>query len=335
MSFKQIIGQDIPISILQNALAKNRLAHAYLFEGPPSIGKVFTALNFAKAVNCTNPVDGGLDCCDECPSCKKIDEKNHIDVMWIDLQKGKTKISIEQIRQMQARINLKPNEAKYKIFFVPDADQMNEEAQSALLKTLEEPPLKSILILTTSNLRGLLATIISRCQAVKFSPLKIEFIKDIIAKRYNIKDDAAYFLAYIAQSGLTEISSFAKKDVLVLKNKIIDEFVDFLDNQGSEFNFLKEAEEYILWALSVILWWYRDMLILKETSSAAALANKDRLDDLKSHSLKYDALQLGQIINIILRAILLLTETNVNSKLALTVMATDVLNSHLNKSLSN
>ncbi len=332
MSFKQIIGQERPINILQNAILNNRLSHAYLFEGQPGVGKIFTALNFIKAVNCLNPVSGGADCCDECASCKKIDEKNHIDIKWIDLLKGKTQICIEQIRQMQAQINLKPNEAKYKVYCIKDADLMNEEAQSALLKTLEEPPLKSVIILTTANMRSLLATIISRCQLVKFSSLKIEFVKDIFVKRYNMDPDAAYFLAYIAQSGLIDVSLFAKENVLENKNKIINDFITFLDNQSIELRFLKDSEEDILWGLSVILWWYRDMLIFKETGSLDMIANKDRINDIKTSSARFSVLQLGQIISIIFKTLQFLNETNVNAKLALTVMATDILNIHFTAS---
>lgn len=328
MSFKQIIGQDRPIRILQNAIATNRIAHAYLFEGPPSVGKVFTALNFAKAVNCLTRPENGVDCCDECASCRKIDAANHIDVSWLNLAKGKSQISIEQIRQMQAQINLKPYEARYKVFCIPDAELMNEEAQNCLLKTLEEPPLKSIIVLTSSKPAILFATIVSRCQAVKFSALKAECIRDILIKRHNIKSDAAYFLAHITQSGLIDASLYAAEDVLERKNGIIDEFSGFLNRPDTELVFLKEKEsdEDILWILLVLMWWYRDMLILKETQAPDMLANIDRLKDLKAAAAKYTTLQLAETVNSISKTAQLLYQTNVNPKLALTVMTTDILN---------
>lgn len=324
MSFKQILGQNKPISILRNALLNNRLAHAYLFEGPSGAGKAFTALNFAKAINCLNAAGKPGDCCDECASCKKIDSGNHIDVSWLVLLKDKTQIAIEQIRQLQSQINLKPYEARYKVFCIQDAELMSADAQNALLKTLEEPPVKSILILISSRPSVLFSTVLSRCQAVKFSALNADAVKEILMKRYDIKSDSAYFLTYMAQSGLIDTGSRAKDDVLDEKNSIIDEFVKFLSRPGRDLAFLKESDEYILWVLLVLLWWFRDILILKETQSSATLANKDRIKDLKLYAAKYSSLELGEIIGAISRAIQTTGQTRVNPKLALTVMVTDI-----------
>jgi len=116
------------------------------------------------------------------------------------------------------------------------------------------------------------------------------------------------------------------------KNKIINDFITFLDNQSIELRFLKDSEEDILWGLSVILWWYRDMLIFKETGSLDMIANKDRINDIKTSSARFSVLQLGQIISIIFKTLQFLNETNVNAKLALTVMATDILNIHFTAS---
>jgi len=327
MSFKDILGQAKPINILQKALSGGKLAHAYLFYGSSGAGKVFTAVNFAKALNCLNNASNPTDCCDECASCKKIDSGNHIDVRWISLLKGKSEISIEQIRQMQAQINLRPYEARYKVFSIQDAEHMNEEAQSALLKTLEEPPAKSIIILTTSNPEALLGTILSRCQSIKFFPLGISGTRDVLIKRFNIEKDAAFFLAHIAQSGLVDPAKFTEVDILKDKNEIIDDFRNYLENPGKELSFLKESNENILWILSVLLWWYRDLLIFKETGSSSTLANKDRIKDLRDEAVKYDSLKLGDAINAILKTAQLLSDTNVSAKLALTVMAIDILES--------
>jgi len=326
MSFKDILGQAKPIGILQKALTTGKLAHAYLFYGSSGAGKVFTAVNFAKALNCLNNASNPTNCCDECASCKKIDAGNHIDVRWISLLKGKSEISIEQIRQLQAQVNLRPYEARYKVFSIQDAEHMNEEAQSALLKTLEEPPVKSIIILTTSNPEALLGTIMSRCQSIKFFPLGITGTGDVLIKRFNIDKDTAYFLAHVAQSGLVDPAKFTEADILKDKNEIIDDFTEYLKNPGKELSFLKESNENILWILSILLWWYRDMLIFKETNNTPMLANKDRIKDLSEQAVKYNSLKLGEVINTILKTAQLLSDTNVSAKLALTVMATDILN---------
>ena len=325
MSFKEIIGQEKAAGILQNALAANRLAHAYLFEGPPGVGKVFTALNFAKALNCLDRPQNVYDCCDRCVSCKKIQDHNHVDVSWLKALKGKFEISIDQIRQIEQQINLKPYEARYKVFCIPDAELMTSDAQNALLKTLEEPPLKSVIILTTAGSHKLYPTIVSRCQAVKFSLLSPDDVRGMLVKRYGISLQEGHFLAHISQSGLINVSLFAKDGVLNQKNGIIDEFSDFLKNPAVELSFLKETDDYILWALSVILWWYRDALVFKETSrQPIALANTDRMDGLRACAAGYNTAQLGEMINAVLKTVGLLRETNVNPKLALMAMSTDI-----------
>jgi DNA polymerase-3 subunit delta' len=339
MSFKEIIGQEKAVAILQNTLAANRLAHAYLFEGPPSVGKVFTALNFAKAINCLDRPQNVYDCCDRCISCKKIDDRNLLDVSWLSPLKGKFEISIEQIRQVQQQINLKPYEARYKVFCIPDADMMTADAQNALLKTLEEPPLKSVIILTTAEGHKLYPTIVSRCQSVRFSVLRPDDVKDILVKRYGIDAKTAHFLAHISQSGIIDVSMFARDGILKEKNGIIDEFGAFLKNPTSELSFLKETDDYILWALTVILLWYRDAVVFKTAGTGCyekvlsgstcprhdiALANIDTPDDIKVCAARYTTTQLGAIVGAVLKTIELLRETNVNPKLALMAMSTDI-----------
>lgn len=325
--FKDVIGQSRPISILQNAFSKNRMAHAYLFSGASGVGKVFTALQFAKVINCLNRPNSKYDSCDECESCKKIDTANHIDIGLVKLLKNKTEISIEQVRQLQSQVNLRPYEAKYKVFIIQDAQLANDEAQSALLKTLEEPPPKSVIILTTSDPDALLTTIISRCQLVKFSPLKTEDSKKVLMKRFNIDENSAHYLSYIAQTGLVDVSGFIKQDAIKAKNSIIAEFSDFIKSPSKELSFLKESDENILWSLSVLLWWYRDMLIFKETGiNTGSIANQDRRDDLAAIAKEYDSLGLARSISFILNTARLLSQTNTSAKLALTVMATDILN---------
>ena len=327
MSFKQVIGQSRPVGILQNALLKNKPAHAYLFSGPAGVGKVFTALQFAKALNCVNKPEGTPDSCDECPSCRNIGAGNFIDVSIIKLLSNKTQILIDQIRQIQSQVNLRPYEARYKVFIIQDAELMNDEAQSALLKTLEEPPVKSIIALVTSEPEALLATIISRCQSIRFSALKAEESKKILMSRFGIGEDSAYYLSHIAQAGFVDISDFVKKDILKEKNRIIDEFCGYIDSPVKELSFLRESDENIMLALSALLWWYRDMLILKETNKTDTLVNKDRYKDLSLNAPKYSSLRLGQIISSILKTVQILTDTNVSAKLALTVMAVEIMES--------
>ena len=188
MSFSGIVSQERPIKILQQQIKSDRLSHAYLFTGPDAIGKRLFAKNFAKVLNCQDVKENTefIDCCDKCPSCKKIENFNHPDIGWLKPEGARGSIKIEDIRQLQDALFFKPYEAKWKFYIVLDADFMTEQASNALLKTLEEPPKGSILILTTNNIHRLLDTIVSRCQIVKFSPLKLKDRQEILIRSFDL-----------------------------------------------------------------------------------------------------------------------------------------------------
>ncbi len=166
MAFRDIIGQDKAINILVKTMQRGRIASSYLFAGEPGIGKKCTALALAKALNClTSPVDA----CDECPSCKKIDSGIHPDFLLISPESGQ--IRVEEIRAIDEMLSLKAFEGRYKVVIVDDADTMNQYAANAFLKTLEEPPEDSLIILVSSNPGRLPDTIRSRCSRINFTPL--------------------------------------------------------------------------------------------------------------------------------------------------------------------
>jgi DNA polymerase-3 subunit delta' len=166
MAFHDIIGQDKAINILVRTMQRGRIASSYLFAGEPGIGKKCTAVTLAKALNClTSPGDA----CDECPSCKKIDSGIHPDFLLISPESGQ--IRVEEIRAIDEMLSLKAFEGRYKVVIVDDADTMNQYAANAFLKTLEEPPEESLIILVSSNPARLPDTIRSRCSRINFTPL--------------------------------------------------------------------------------------------------------------------------------------------------------------------
>ncbi|MEK6653183.1 MAG: DNA polymerase III subunit delta', partial [Nitrospirota bacterium] len=147
MALKDIIGQEKAINILLGTLSQNRIPSSYLFAGESGIGKKFTAVNFAKTLNCLNSQPS--DCCDECPSCKKIDSQTHPDFMMVTPEKSE--IRVEEVRAIEEALSFAPYEGKRKVVIVDEAEAMNASAANAFLKTLEEPPPQSIIILIASS----------------------------------------------------------------------------------------------------------------------------------------------------------------------------------------
>ena len=174
MAFVDFPEQKQGVDLLQRSLERGRLAHAYLFSGPDLTGLAALARTLAKALNCQAPrrrVPGAaaVDCCDECASCRKIDADTHADTHWVRAESKSRIITIDQMRGLMQEIHLKPNAAEYKVAVIEAADRLNPQAGNAFLKTLEEPPPKSILILLTTEPQRILETISSRCLRLNFA----------------------------------------------------------------------------------------------------------------------------------------------------------------------
>jgi DNA polymerase-3 subunit delta' len=314
MSFQDIKGQDRAIDILQGSLRDKNSTHSYLFIGPQGVGKFLVAKTLAKALNC---LQKNTDSCDTCASCLKIEKNQHPDMHIIDVEINpevdSNAIKIESIRQLQKEINLKPYEARKKVFIINNAHNLTAEASNALLKTLEEPPLDSLIILVTSKPGLLFKTVISRCRIIKFYPLKRTVLKDLISREYSCDENLAHFLAYFCEGRIGEALNLKDRGFLNQKNKIIDEIIlrkvniDYRLGQGRE-----ELRGY----LNVLATWFRDIYMLKIGVSTAELINFDRRKELLRASGLYSFASLNEIIRFISDAFLYL-EQNVNPKLLL------------------
>jgi len=177
----QVIGQQKIIKYLQKNLANNRLAHAYLLAGAEHVGKSLVAKKFMAAILCQdyheqNKIKAESYPCGTCIFCQQLAKGNHPDVYFLRKDEEKKNISVEQIREMQKLLYMSSFLNSYKIALIEQAEDLSESAQNALLKILEEPRPKTILILLANNINALLPTIISRCQVLKFLPVSQEEI---------------------------------------------------------------------------------------------------------------------------------------------------------------
>jgi len=173
MALAEFRDQHQGVELLQRSLGRGRLGHAYLFAGESSELLERVARTLAKVVNCMEPrmapgTDGMIDCCDRCDRCRRIESGRHPDVMWVRPESKSRVILIDQIRDLLHAVSLKPAELRVKVAVLVDADRMNLQAASAFLKTLEEPPGDSVLVLLSSRPENLLDTIRSRCLTLRF-----------------------------------------------------------------------------------------------------------------------------------------------------------------------
>ena len=320
MSFSDIKGQDRAISFLKASIANNRVSHAYIFWGPGGIGKALTALNFAKALNCENK--GENMPCDQCASCKRITSSNHPDIFLIKPQKDENSdIGIERIGEMIKDITLKPYGARKKVYIIDGAGGMTQDAQNALLKTLEEPPSESVLILLTEFLSGLLPTIQSRGQAVKFFALGIDEVRRILVEEYKIDNINANILAYLSSGRLGEALLYRGAHLLEKRSWVIKALAD---KTLFDSDFDKFSKRDLKFYLDVMLTWYRDILIAKTRSSGKTpLVNIDKEDIILSESKTCEVGELGDIIKQIILTNFFL-EQNANPKLAIAALGANI-----------
>lgn len=192
MPFSDIKGHKREKDILLKALAGKRAAHAYLFSGPEGTGKLKAAVELVRALNCSS---GGIDSCGACPDCVSIVSGAHQNIVMLcptdkPIDKGGVPdpsglIRVEQVREAQGFLKYKSGRGA-KAVIVDSADRMNVVAANAFLKTLEEPPPDSVIVLVTSKAAELLPTVISRCQRINFRPLSIEDVTAILVDRLGL-----------------------------------------------------------------------------------------------------------------------------------------------------
>ena len=314
MSFASLKGQHSAIGYLKASLENNRISHAYIFSGPDGAGKRIAAINFAKALNCDNVKSG--EPCDQCHSCKKIDSSKHPDIHISGPAEEHGAVKIEDIRAVIKDAYLKPFEAKKKVYIIEAAQELKHEAANALLKTLEEPPADSVIILLTENIKALFHTIVSRSQVVRFFPLKLKEAEDILVKEYSFAENDAHILSHLSGGRIGLALKFKEDDVLTKRSLLIDRISSGLKD---DFDFDDIPKDDIKMYLDMMLSWYRDILNMKAGLGDNMLVNIDKRDIIsdKSRALSFDYL-MDTINNIVSTAMYI--DGNANQKLAMSVL---------------
>jgi DNA polymerase-3 subunit gamma/tau len=221
-TFDDVVGQDHVVRTLKNAIARNRIAHAYLLVGPRGTGKTSTARIFAKALNCTGGPKADFDVTD--PICISIADGSCLDVIEID---GASNNGIEQVRELRDTVRYAPAQGKFKVYIIDEVHMLSTQAFNALLKTLEEPPPHVKFIFATTDVQKVLPTIISRCRRFDLKPIPTELIvqrlkKIAVAEKIKVSDAALTSIARMADGGMRDAQS------------IFDQMISFCGNEVGE-----------------------------------------------------------------------------------------------------
>jgi DNA polymerase-3 subunit gamma/tau len=206
-TFDDVVGQDHVVRTLRNAIARGRIAHAYLFVGPRGTGKTSTARIFAKALNCTGGPKADFDPAD--PACLSIAAGTHLDVIEID---GASNNGVDQVRDLRDTVQYAPAQGRFKIYIIDEVHMLSAAAFNALLKTLEEPPEHVKFVFATTDPQKVLPTIVSRCQRFDLKPIPAPLIIERlarIAKAEGIQatDTALACVARMADGGMRDAQS--------------------------------------------------------------------------------------------------------------------------------
>jgi DNA polymerase-3 subunit delta' len=293
--FNHLAGNNRVKEILRRMLEMRRVPGALLFTGEEGIGKKLFALELAKALNCRAPV--GAEACDQCPSCLRAarfsfpasdDKEAHKKIIWSDhadvgmARAYNRAILVDQMRDLEREANFRPFEGRARLFLIDDADKLNDASSNALLKTLEEPPSSSHLILITSRPAALLPTIRSRCQTIRFSPLAVAEIEEQLARDKKISRTDAQFLARAARGSIgralsLDLESYrAQRDTMleVLRALSLTQDRARLLRVAEEMSDAKRKDEYEP-RLDVLETLIRDVWMLKVGAPISQLVNED------------------------------------------------------------
>jgi DNA polymerase III subunit delta' len=285
--FREILGQDWVVSHLKTAMLAGRLSHAYLFLGPEGVGKATTARALAAALNCTQPEADG-DACGTCPSCRRMQAGTHPDFLMITPEEKKVQISIDQIRELRRLTAYPPLGGGWRVVLIKPAEALsvqNNAAANALLKTLEEPPDRHLLVLTARGEADLLPTIVSRCHKLAFAPLPSALIIQELERRRSLPRPQAALVAALSGGSLGRALALDPEELVRQRDQVLSD-LDHI-TRGSTGLVLEWAQRLtknrtdLNNFLLLAQLWYRDLLLAHFQAPAGLLAHQDLLPALE------------------------------------------------------
>lgn len=293
MIWDRVRAHQDAVAQFQRSIGRGRLSHGYLFIGPSGIGKRLFARTMAQCLLCANIPDEQLDACGKCGPCKQMAAGTHPDFIEIGCPEGKKDLPIELIAGSLGKrgkeglcheLSLRPMEGDRKIAIIDDADMMNAASANAFLKTLEEPPPYATLFLIAASADGLLPTILSRCQQVRFAPLPPDVTAELLIKLEMVKDDAeAVEIAQLCEGSLTTAAQLLDPGLRVLRDqlynelargtsmnpvRLADQMAEGIDGLGSQ---TADQRRNARWLLRFVIEFYRQTSLMISGAQSAPI----------------------------------------------------------------
>lgn len=319
-----LLGHEWAVDMLRQHAAHDEIRHAYLFCGPPGLGRRTLALRLAQALNCTKPLAPGVPC-GLCRDCKQIEAMQHPDMNVIQADTEGGTLKVDQIREVQRSLSLKPYQSKYRVALFLRFQEANDNAANALLKTLEEAPAHAILLLTADTPEQLLPTIISRCEILRLRPLPIEAVVSDLTYR-GVDEERARLIAHIS-GGRPGYARRLVDDVSLLERR--DERLNDLQAllpapRVEKFSYadkLSKDKDAMRQAITIWLSYWRDVM-LRVAGAETPLINVDRNMEIEFLAGRLDLSTARRVVSELENALEKM-DRNVNSRLLAEVLLMD------------
>ncbi len=320
-----LVGHEWAVDMLKKHVVNGTTRHAYLFCGPPGLGRRTLALRFAQALNCTTPIEAGIPC-GQCRDCKQIEAMQHADLTIIQAESEGGTMKVDQIREARRTLTLKPYQSKYRVSIFLRFQEANDSASNALLKTLEEAPSYAVLILTADNPEQLLPTIISRCEVLRLRPLSIAEVKRDLESR-GVESERARLIAHISSGRPGYARQLVENDVLLDKReeRLNDLLALLPASRVEKFSYadkLSKDKDSMRQAILFWLSYWRDVM-LRTAQAESPLVNIDRNMEIEDLASRMD-LSSARLVVSGLENALEKMDRNVNSRMLAEVLLLDL-----------
>jgi DNA polymerase-3 subunit delta' len=273
-----LTGHRWAVDMLKKHIVRGTTRHAYLFAGPPGLGRRTLALRFAQALNCPTPLEAGIPC-GTCRDCRQIESMKHADLTVVESESEGGTLKVDQIREARRTLILKPYQSQYRVALFLRFQDANDNAANALLKTLEEAPSYAVLILTADNPEQLLPTIVSRCEVLRLRPLGVEEVQRELEDR-GLENSRAKLIAHISGGRMGYALRLIENDSLLEKReeKLNDLLTLVSASRVEKFKYadqLAKDKEAMRQTIAFWLSYWRDVM-LRASQAATPLVNVDR-----------------------------------------------------------